>query len=107
MIIFNIGTIALSLPAQATLLQSMDDSFVAFQVKLISVANTLARIIVGPLADYVSPVNVHHPDNVSAFPRKYIISRFAFLSGSATLLIFTFLWLQVGVQSQSQLWALR
>lgn len=106
MIISNMGSIVSSLPAQAAFLTSMD-SCVALQVKLISVANTLARIVVGPLADYVSPTNVHHPDHIPAIPRKFIISRFAFLSAAAIILILTLLWLQFEIQTQTQLWTLR
>ncbi|KAF8969984.1 major facilitator superfamily domain-containing protein [Flammula alnicola] len=109
MVISNIGTLSESLPPppyELTSGRSIASSSAAFQVKLISVANTLSRIFVGPLADLVSPVPGYLSTGVQTFPRKHVISRFAFLSGAATLLSLTFLWMEFGVRSQAQLWAL-
>ncbi|KDR81505.1 hypothetical protein GALMADRAFT_239491 [Galerina marginata CBS 339.88] len=109
MIISNIGTIVISLPPASAMSAPgglNSGSSTAFQVKLISVANTLSRIIVGPFADFISPVGAYQPQGVSVFPRKHVISRFSFLSGAATLLICTLLWMKIVVYTQSQLWAL-
>jgi len=83
------------------------NSSIAFQVNLISIANTGARILVGILADFISPGATYLPTGVLAFQNKPVISRFVFLFGSAVLLLVTFIWMDVGVYSQGNLWALR
>lgn len=111
MVISNIGTISESLPAapyRSTLVHGFtSSSSAALQVKLLSIANTVSRVIVGPLADFVSPVAGFSPSGIRTFPRKHFISRFSFLTSAALLLSLTFIWLLVGVQNQAQLWALR
>ncbi|KAF9483901.1 MFS general substrate transporter [Pholiota conissans] len=108
MVISNIGTISESLPAAPyhSTLASTSSSSAALQVKLLSIANTISRIVVGPLADFVSPIASFLPSGVRTFPRKHVISRFSFLAGAASLLSLTFIWLAVGVHNQAQLWAL-
>lgn len=109
MVISNIGSIVLSLPSSN--LSSSDIpstiSVTADQVRLLSFANTISRLVVGPLADVVSPVVSYVSEGVSYYPRKHLISRVAFLSGSCLLFIITYGWLEVGIRSQSALWALR
>jgi len=110
MIISNIGGISMSLPH--SLPDSMagpatHNSSVAFQVKLISIANTGARILVGILADFISPVATYLPTGALIFPREPVISRFVFLFAAAALLLVTFIWMEVRVQSEGDLWALR
>lgn len=95
-----------SLP-QSIARPTTDNSSIAFQVKLISIVNTGARILVGILADFISPAATYLPTGVLAFPKKPVISRFVFLFGSAVILLVTFIWMDVGVQSQGNLWALR
>ncbi len=108
MIISNIGTIFASLPPlEFSSGQKYPDSGVAFQVNLISAANTVTRISVGPIADFVSPIAAYLPSGAHIFPRKHKISRFAFLSGPALMLMLLSLWVVSAVQSQSQLWVLR
>ncbi|KAF8902028.1 major facilitator superfamily domain-containing protein [Gymnopilus junonius] len=105
MIISSIGTIVLSLPP--TSIESLPKQHsAAFQVKLISLANTISRIVVGPLADFISPLATRSSSGVSTFPRKHVISRFVFLSGAALLLICTLLWTKLYVYYQNQLWVL-
>ncbi|CAA7271802.1 unnamed protein product [Cyclocybe aegerita] len=84
----------------------LPNSATASQVNLISIANTISRISVGPLADFISPVAAYLPTGAQISPRKHIVSRFAFLSGSATLLVFTFTWMVYGVRNQGDIWVL-
>jgi hypothetical protein len=110
MIISNIGGISMSLPhslPHSTARPTIRGSSIAFQVKLISIANTGARILVGILADFISPAATYLPTGVLAFPKEPVISRFVFLFGSAILLLVTFIWMDIGVQIQGNLWALR
>jgi len=110
MVISNIGTIVVSLPFPSngsTSGETLLDSSAAFQVKVISAANTFGRMAVGPLADFVSPVAAYLPTGLHIFPRKHRISRFAFLSGSAILLSLTFLWMDLAVMDRGKLWLLR
>jgi hypothetical protein len=107
MIISNIGGISMSLPHSLPHLiakPTTHNSSIAFQVNLISIANTGARILVGILADFISSAGTYLPTGVK---NKPIISKFVFLFGSAVLLLVTFIWMDVGVQSQGNLWALR
>lgn len=109
MVISNVGTISASLPPSPYELErnQSPSSSAALQVKLLSMANTVPRIIIGPLADFLSPTAAYLPSGSRIFPRKHFISRFAFLSGASALLLSTFLWMEFGVHNQAQLWALR
>lgn len=102
MVISNIGTIIMALPQSSTGELSgllIVGSPAADQVKILSMSNTVSRIVFGPLADFVSPVE--------ALSRKARINRFVFLSGSASLLSLIFLWMAVGVETRQQVWVLR
>ena len=106
MVISNIGTIIMALPQTSSGLLSrhlIDGSPAADQVKILSISNTVSRIVFGPLADFVSPVAI----SSEVFSRKARISRFVFLSGSAGLLSLIFLWMAVGVETRQQVLALR
>jgi len=109
MVISNIGTIVAALPAavsdQATLISSIDNT--PHQVRLISIANTLTRILVGPLADYVSPVASYLPNGTIVHVRKHRISRVSFLLFSALLSVLTFFWSSFGIITQDGIWILR
>ncbi|KAJ7774706.1 MFS general substrate transporter, partial [Mycena metata] len=98
MIISNIGTIVLSLP-------SVDGSSgaAALQVKTLAISNTLTRLLVGPIADFVAPIV---PFELQSPPKKHYISRAAFLVGPAVILALTFLWMELFVQSQADIWLL-
>ncbi|KAG0705902.1 MFS general substrate transporter [Suillus ampliporus] len=108
MVISNIGTIVLSLPSytSSTIVAPSTDMATATQVRLLSVANTLSRLVVGPLADLVSPIAAHLPAGAQSNSRKRHISRVAFLFFSILVLALTYLWMVVGVRSQVDLWAL-
>ena len=102
MVISNIGTIIMALPQSSTGRlsgQLIDSSPAADQVKILSISNTVSRIVFGPLADFFSPVDV--------LSRKARINRFAFLSGSACLLSLISLWMAVVVETRQQVWVLR
>lgn len=107
MVMSNLGTIILSLPSISSLLNANDlstDTITSHQVRLLSVSNTAARIILGPLADLVSPVALSIND---ATQRRHRVSRVVFLSGPALLLSLTFFWMEFGVRCQEAAWALR
>ena len=102
MVISNIGTIVMSLPQLSTGRLSgllNDGSPAADQVKILSMSNTVSRIVFGLLADFIRPVEF--------LSRKARINRFIFLSGSASLLSLIFLWMAVGVETRQQVWVLR
>ncbi|KAJ7710025.1 major facilitator superfamily domain-containing protein [Mycena rosella] len=105
MVISNVGTIALSLPsASATVFLGSPGAAASAQVKILAISNTVTRLLVGPLADFVSPIVAIAPP-VDSSPKKHYISRAAFLVGAAVFLAFTFLWMEV-VRSQADLWVL-
>lgn len=111
MVISNIGTIVAALPSMASdkvasnSVSAIDST--PQQVRLISIANTFTRILVGPLADYVSPVASYLPNGTIVHKRKHRISRVCFLFVSAVLLTLTFLWTSFGITTQDGIWALR
>ena len=96
MIISNIGTIVLSLypnpVAGIRSLSSSAETVTTTQVRLISISNTLSRLVSGPLADIVSPLISHIPDDGPSPPRKYRISRVVLLSGTSLLLAGAFVY---------------
>ena len=103
MVMSNIGTIIMALPQSPTAWlseQVNEDSPAADQVKILSISNTVSRIVFGPLADFVSPV-------ASSSERKARINRFVFLSGSASILCLIFSWMAFGVETRQQVWVLR
>ena len=111
MVISNIGTIVLSLPASpsSSELKVLDipSTATSTQVRILSLSNTISRLLVGPVADFVSPVASYLANGERHYPRKHRVSRIAFLAGSTILLASTFLWMEVGVRSQAALWAVR
>jgi len=109
MIISNIGTIVGSLPSSEDTVDKgySADSGVAFQVNLIAGANTVTRILIGPLADFVSPIAAYLPSGTQVFLRKHRISRIVFLTVPALLMAFTSLWMALAAKTRDQLWALR
>ncbi|KAF8078054.1 MFS general substrate transporter [Lyophyllum atratum] len=107
MVISNMGTIVLSLPpSSAPSSNTPPDVITTNQVKIISIANTLSRLVVGPLADFVSPVASFLPTGTIIYPRKHRVSRVAFLSGPILLLAMSFLWMEIGVKSREAVWTL-
>ncbi|TCD60535.1 putative monocarboxylate transporter mch1 [Steccherinum ochraceum] len=95
----NLGSIFVSLPAKS-------GADISTQVQLLSASNTLSRLIVGPLADFVSPVASYLHSGIWSFPRKQHVSRIAFLTGAASVSALTFLWLVLTVRTQAGMWFL-
>lgn len=113
MIMSNMGTIVLSLPSysrsqsQIPGIQEVGtDSATSTQVRLLSLSNTISRLVVGPLADFVSPVASYLPNGNRQFLRKHHISRVAFLALASILLAATFLATELRVRTQQDLWIL-
>lgn len=111
MIISNIGTIVLSLYPNSVAgiksLSSSAETVTTTQVRLISISNTLSRLISGPLADIISPLISHIPDDGPSLPRKYRISRVVLLSGTSLLLAGAFVYLELAIRTPDALWILR
>jgi len=110
MVLSNIGTIVLSVPAQSSSIvkafEASSDATTSLQVRILSLANTISRLLVGPLADFISPVAFLLPSGERSFTRKHHMSRVLFLTFSTTVLALTFSWMVVGVHSEASLWAL-
>lgn len=111
MVISNIGSIVVSLPSVSpapSLLvpSSTDASVTATQVRLLSLSNTISRLLVGPLADFVSPVASYLPCGTIFFARKHHISRIAFIFAASALLVLTYSYMELGVRSRDDLWIL-
>jgi hypothetical protein len=109
MIIANIGSIALSLPSARTAgafvaYDRETDAATATQVRLIALANTIARLVSGPIADFTSPIASYLPSGVRSYPRKHWISRMAFVAGAGILCILGFVTLELVIRSQASLW---
>ena len=110
MVISNIGTIVLSLQSSSTdiiTLDSSTDAATSTQVRILSIANTVSRLLAGPLADFVSPVALSLSSGLRSFPRKHFVSRVAFLSGATMLLGVSFALLETVIRSRESLWILR
>jgi len=87
-------------------LASGSEQAASLQVKILSVSNTLSRLLVGPVADFLSPVFSYQPLKGFTTIRKHRISRMVFLFGSASLLALTCAWMVFGVQSRHDAWIL-
>jgi len=112
MVISNIGTIVLSLPASPSpsginvFDVSPTEAATSTQVRILSISNTISRLLVGPVADLISPVASYLPNGDRTYPRKRPVSRIAFLAGSTILLAGTYSWMEVGIRSLAALWTL-
>jgi hypothetical protein len=108
MVISNIGTMILGVPETRDDIKigvsSSASSGGAMQVRLLSLSNTFARLLTGPLADYLAPAPLAHPHGHVYFPRKRYFSRLAFLSFSCSLMIAAYLWMAAGVISQRDIY---
>jgi hypothetical protein len=109
MVISNIGTIVLSLPpdALAGYPSALSDHATSKQVRILSISNTLSRIVVGPLADWISPVASYLPTGTTVYLRRHRVSRTVFLAVPALLLAFIFVWMEFAVMSREAVWTLR
>jgi hypothetical protein len=68
---------------------------------MFATANTVSRLVIGPIADSISPVVSDARDGRSRVGRVYI------MSATVLLLFSIFVWMDVGVRSQEALWVLR
>jgi len=111
MVISNIGTIVLSLYPEAVsgvrFLSSSAESVTATQVRLLSISNTLSRLISGPLADFICPLTSHIPGDGPSRPQSYRISRVMLLSGTSLLLAGTFTYVELAIRTPDDLRILR
>lgn len=94
MVISNIGSIVMTLPGSGS---------AATQVRLISIANTAARLCSGPLADWVSPLGSRGLSGAYKFPTTRRLSRMVFPCWSLVCLCAIYLWTAFGVQSSQSL----
>ncbi|EAU88607.2 hypothetical protein CC1G_04313 [Coprinopsis cinerea okayama7 len=108
MVISNIGSIVVSLPPYS--IERTGDAtaqaFTARQVKLLSLSNTISRISVGLLADFISPVASSLPSGLQVFPRRHRITRVTFLSLSSLILAWTFSWVSKRAVTRDDVWVL-
>ena len=88
-------------------LSSSAETVTTTQVRLISIANTLSRLISGPLADFISPLPSHIPASGPPPSRKCRISRVAILSGTSLLLAGAYIYLELAIRTPDDLWILR
>jgi hypothetical protein len=115
MVMSNIGTIVLGVPISPNARSSpihpgtyTDDgsSTAPTQVRLISLSNTLSRLIVGPLADYLAPVGLlNSVTGVLHFPSHRRFSRLLFPLLSAFVMSLSYLWMTTGVRTQRDIYA--
>ncbi|QRW27173.1 major facilitator superfamily transporter [Rhizoctonia solani] len=94
MVISNIGSIVMTLPGT-------DNT--ATQVRLISIANTLARLCSGPLADLISPLAEKDACGSYKFPTNRRLSRMIFPCWALVCLSLVYFWTAFGIQSTSSL----
>lgn len=100
MILSNMGSIVLSLPRTTDSPSTLSDaSDTATQVKLLSVSNTVARLLSGTLADVLSPMS-------SPGSGRRLVSRTVFIAFPAALLAVVFLSMEFFIHSRQTLWVL-
>jgi len=104
MVLGNIGTIVLGVPETRDGIYSLPKAGGATQVRLLSLSNTIARLLCGPLADYLAPVPLAHPTGELYFPRKRYFSRLLFLSAACGIMVAAYLWMAAGVVSQRDIY---
>jgi MFS family permease len=105
MVLSNMGTLVLSFPKSSSRKDPSslsDASDTATQVQLLSLSNTLSRLVAGALADIVSPMPLAN----SVLPVKKYISRMVFICSPAALLASVFLFMELSLRSRQFLWVL-
>lgn len=103
MVISNIGTIVASFTSSAS---EASKTTAGSQVRLLSLANTLSRLITGPLADFTSPIPIRHLSGELHFHPKRSITRVVFVFVTSALLLCAFLWMAIGIISVDGVWFL-
>lgn len=110
----NIGTIVLGVPVSNARSSPTDPGTYTYgtsstaptQVRLISLSNTLSRLITGPLADYLAPVGLlNSVTGVLHFPSHRRFSRLVFPLLSALVMSLSYLWMTMGVRTQQDIYA--
>lgn len=117
MVMSNIGTIVLGVPISpnisrspgfpgASTHQGDSSSTASTQVRLLSLSNTLSRLVTGPLADYLAPVGLlNATTGALQFPSHRRISRLLFLLLAALVLSLSYFWMAAGVRTQQDIYA--
>jgi hypothetical protein len=107
MVVSNIGSIVISLPSNRHPdSHAATDAMTATQVRVISIANTLTRLLSGPVSDFTSPVPSVLANGRRGFHRTHYISRMSFLSGAIVLLAITALVTEFFVTTQESVFLL-
>jgi len=110
----NIGTIVLGVPVSNARSSPTDPGTYTYgtsstaptQVRLISLSNTLSRLITGPLADYLAPVGLlNSVTGVLHFPSHRRFSRLVFPLLSVLVMSLSYLWMTMGVRTQQDIYA--
>jgi len=101
MVMSNIGTIIASFDLPPTQQQLNAGP----QIRLLSFSNTISRLLIGLIADIVSPIPTKGSDNNSIFSRTRVVSRTAFVWLSCLVLLVSFCWMGFGVRSPDELWS--
>ncbi|KAF5391265.1 hypothetical protein D9757_001985 [Collybiopsis confluens] len=102
MVISNVGTIVLSLPTNVA---QRSEQSAAFQVKILSISNTVSRLLVGPLADFISPVFSYERPKGLTTVRKHRMNRMVFMLGASLLQALASSWMVFGAQNRDDvLW---
>lgn len=117
MVMSNIGTIVLGVPVSSDISSSpgfpgtsahRDDtsSTAPTQVRLLSLSNTLSRLITGPLADYLAPAGLlNATTGLLHFPSHRRFSRLLFPLLAALVLSLSYFWMATGVRTQQDIYA--
>ena len=110
----NIGTIVLGVPVSEIRssptypgASAHDASSTApTQVRLLSLSNTLSRLVTGPLADYLTPVGLLNvTTGVLQFPSHRRFSRLLFPLLAALVMSLSYFWMVTGVRTQQDIYA--
>lgn len=105
MVMANIGSIVLSLPEHLHSLSVVVRSeHMSTQVRLISLSNTISRLVTGPCADFLAPVLQESSEAPRGKPR---LSRMVFLLIPGLIITLVGLVMEWAVFVQKTLWVLR
>lgn len=107
MVISNAGSIVLSLPSSLTAFDS-PTAITAQQVRLLSFSNTVSRLLVGSIADWMSPIGHQSRDDIEEpnVRRRKFTSRVVVLAIFCLTLSVAFAYGAGGMKSRSQMWLL-
>jgi len=107
MVISNAGSIVLSLPPSVSVLDS-PTVVTAQQVRLLSFSNTVSRLLIGSIADWMSPIGRQSREDTDEpnVRRRKFTSRVMLLAVFSITLSAAFAYGAGGVKSRSQMWPL-